>query len=406
MRVSGFVIICSLAISTTCRASDRTLNWIAVVPDSLKEAVAPLVELRKKQGAKVELIRADSFPADKTPTGKVADDLVSTQLRDELLSHETPDSRTVVVLVGCWTESPCRVPTLLGTHERMKGQWTDHGFSKPDNAGSATIAVGRLPARSPSELEQMVAKIIRFEERKPAKNNVHLLVAHPGGNSEFEKTIACNVVKAAVDRRLKMLNSVWEPTCIMDVPGAKYAVKSDEFGRKTRELFQKDHVISVYSGHSMATGIYSQNGNIFPREEFQRLDKKSSSGILVSCGCYGCQIRGPYGQGYGLYAIRSASGPVAVIGAVDESYSAMGLLAFDGLLDVMKSDKPPSTLGDYWLAVQNGITTGKIPPAEFMMHDMADGSRGKTTLATQQLEHAEMWTLLGDPAMTVPTASR
>jgi hypothetical protein len=38
----------------------------------------------------------------------------------------------------------------------------------------------------------------------------------------------------------------------------------------------------------------------------------------------------------------------------------------------------------------------------FALLDMADGTGGKVPLATQRLEHLEMWMLLGDPALRMP----
>jgi hypothetical protein len=43
-----------------------------------------------------------------------------------------------------------------------------------------------------------------------------------------------------------------------------------------------------------------------------------------------------------------------------------------------------------------------MDPGTFALLDTADGSGGKVPLATQRLEHLEMWMLLGDPALRLP----
>ena len=43
-----------------------------------------------------------------------------------------------------------------------------------------------------------------------------------------------------------------------------------------------------------------------------------------------------------------------------------------------------------------------IDPITFFALDNADGSHGKESLDEQRREHAQMWTLLGDPAMRIP----
>ena len=100
--------------------------------------------------------------------------------------------------------------------------------------------------------------------------------------------------------------------------------------------------------------------------------------------------------------MRNPAGPVAVIGASGESYSAEGQLAVEGLLADVKRPPFPERLGQYWLAVQTGLARGKMDPGTFGLLDFADGSGGKVPLDVQRLEHLEMWLLLGDPALRLP----
>jgi hypothetical protein len=103
-----------------------------------------------------------------------------------------------------------------------------------------------------------------------------------------------------------------------------------------------------------------------------------------------------------LTALRNLVGPVAVIGPIGESYSAPGQLAAEGLLKGLSRPPFSSRLGDYWLEIQGGLAIGKMDEGTFALLDMADGSGGKVPLATQRLEHLEMWMLLGDPALRLP----
>jgi hypothetical protein len=118
-------------------------------------------------------------------------------------------------------------------------------------------------------------------------------------------------------------------------------------------------------------------------------------------GCFACQSNRE-GDGYGLAAMRNPAGPVAVIGATGESYSAPGQLAVEGLLSCLTQPPFPSRLADYWLAIQAGLARGGMDEATFAILDLADGTGGKVPLATQRLEHLEMWMLLGDPALRLP----
>src|SRR5262249_5856538 len=96
------------------------------------------------------------------------------------------------------------------------------------------------------------------------------------------------------------------------------------------------------------------------------------------------------------------AGPVAVIGSLHECYAAINELAVDGLFAQFLADKPPERLGQAWLGLQQGIAQGKSNPLTFRVLDEVDGSKGKTALADQRLEHLEMFILLGDPALKMP----
>ena len=133
----------------------------------------------------------------------------------------------------------------------------------------------------------------------------------------------------------------------------------------------------------------------------RKLNVPQGAGPFFTCGCFACQVDEKI-PGYGLVAVRNPTGPVAVIGASGESYSAAGQLAVEGLLASLSRPPFPRHLGQYWLAVQAGLARGKMDAGTFALLDFADGSGGKMPLPVQRLEHLEMWLLLGDPALCLP----
>ena len=90
------------------------------------------------------------------------------------------------------------------------------------------------------------------------------------------------------------------------------------------------------------------------------------------------------------------------MGAYAESYAVHGQLALDAFVELVARPRPPVRLGDYWLSIAAGIGSGKMDVLTFWLYDQADGSRGAIPLDKQRLEHLEMWTLLGDPALKIP----
>jgi hypothetical protein len=185
-------------------------------------------------------------------------------------------------------------------------------------------------------------------------------------------------------------------------PTSPLCVPDGDLRTVSRGLLEEGSFLAIYLGHSGAGRLASGRAPFLTREDFETLRIRAGPGVFFTCGCYGCQVRGFGGEGYGIAAMRNAGGPAAVVGAHGESYAAMGRLAADGLIEHLRRDPPATTLGEMWLDVLGGIARGEIDSLTFRLYDEADGSRGAVPLAEQRREHLEMWTLLGDPGMRLP----
>jgi hypothetical protein len=392
-RIACFCL-CALQFFGVANASDQK-QWLAFAPSELVKELKPLAERRTKQGWQTSVIESNG----------TADGLLKKIRKRSQLS----DGPTVVLLCGSYgfEKGSAKIPFSRGKHGRMKLRPTDYTFGFPDKDGVATIAVGRLPARNPVELRAMIQKMIRFEDQAvgPWTHRLNLIVADPGGASAMERRFADVIVQSALGSRITSLHPRWRTTCIADTSNSQFAVEANRFGMATTSMFSDGQLFSCYCGHSGPAGLWSRQGYVVPRNEFMKMSIKDSTGIFVSCGCFGCQISGRDGQGYALSAVQNPNGPVAAIGAYGESYAALGQLALDGLMKSLNQKTAIDTLGDYWLGVQRGLAHGKINGLTFWLYDQADGSGGRISLADQRKEHLEMWTLLGDPALRLPILS-
>jgi hypothetical protein len=375
--------------------ADDKKQWLAFAPTELAAGLKPLAKRRHDQGWQTTIVVAD---------GAAQDVLIQIEKRSKAF-----EGKTVVVLCGSYgvSKDSAKLPFLPGRKGRMFRQATDYEFGLPDEQGVPTISCGRLPARNATELKGMIQKIIRFEDQNVGDwtHRLNLIVADPGGASAMERRFADVIVQSALGSRIRSLHPRWRTTCIADTSNSQFAVEADEFGKATNSMFAAGQLFSCYCGHSGPAGLWSRQDYVLLRDDFMKLSIKNSSGIFVSCGCFGCQVSGRGGQGYVLAAMQNPNGPVAAIGAFGESYAAMGQLALDGLMSALNRKTQPRTLGEYWLAVQNGLAHGKINGLTFWLYDQADGSGGKVPLAKQRQEHLEMWTLLGDPALRLPLLS-
>ena len=374
-------------------------QWLIVTTTELAAACAPLTDLRAQQGYKVQQLVGKSDRTNQDWTSKSIEGWVREQREKHIGS-------TIVLLVGDWNakNEEAYLPSCLGNRGRMSGKITDHGYGLPVNDGVPTIAVGRIPARTAKEAVEFVEKIRRFEDQGagPWTNRLNLWVGHPGGNSALEKRLGEMIIQTAVNKSLTRLNSMWSRECLIDFPNTPYSVDRLTFRNRLHSDLTKGHCFTIYAGHSAAQGVWSEDQYVFPNRDWSELKIESSPGVILTTGCFACQVVGAGGEGYLTTAVRNSDGPVACIGAFAESYAAHGQLALDAFVELTSLQSPPCRLGDYWLRMLQGIGRGKMDPLTFWLYDQADGSHGQVPLEMQRLEHLEMWTLLGDPGLKIP----
>ena len=388
-------------------ADEQKPQWIVVTAPAFKEVLTPLCDQRRADGMRVVVVQStDVLSARQIRDG----DATALQEHIQKLCRQTTGPN-YVLLVGAVraadaaTAEKIVVPPLVGSVGRMKGQPTDNGYGYRDKEPVPTAAVGRFPARSEEDVRRMVEKTLTFErDRTPGawRNRVTLLIGHPGGNSVSEKRYAELFIHQIVEARFDQVHPQWTCRCLNHASVSPFCVPDDRLREVSLRYVQEGQLFTLYLGHSGADGFWSGGARFLDRDDWAKMKVPHGPGVLFSCGCFGCQLTGAGGEGYGLAAMRNPGGPVAFIGAHGETYGAMGQLASDGLLECFGRAEPPARLADYWLAAKAGLAKGKMDSFTFSMYDQADGSRGKVTMEVQRAEHLEMWMLLGDPALRLP----
>ncbi len=391
---SPVILAGTLLLGNTARAAPEPL-WILLSAPDLRQPLERLATQRMAE--KFRVVTLDSSLAADGPKAVAA--ITSTAAG--------VDGPVYVVLAGTADESgPAgfRLPALRGTQGRMKTLFSDHGYSLTGGGEMPRAAVGRLPARTAKEAEQMVEKILTFEKSGAAaewRQRITALIGHPGGNSPLEKTFAAGYVNTAVGARISSLHPRWTARVTADVPGSPWLLEKAKLEPEFLRQAGEGSLLFLYMGHSGPDALYSDGVSLLGTKSWQQA-KFPHGGVFFSCGCHGLAPQTEKSEGHGFTAMRNPAGPAAFIGAVDISYSAAGQLAFDGLLNLLQKEEPPALLADWWFAAMQGLASGKIDSASFALLDMADGSGGAVPLEAQRKEHLEMWQLLGDPAMRLP----
>lgn len=401
---TAIVVLTALFVWAPHRAEAGTevAQWILVTAPAFRETLAPLVEYRRAEGLKVVLLESTNVLTPEQIRQTNAQPLQA-HLSRLFQQHQGPSYALLVGAVA--VAEPALVeatvlPPLWGTTGDMQGQPSDHAFGCPDSNGVPAVAVGRFPARTLEEARGMVQKTLRLEQaRRPApwRNRLVVLGGNPGGGPLAEM-----LYEMVAGPRIRRLHPAWNVRALVHSSQSIYYLPSTQLHDAAIRYLEEGELFSVYLGHSNPSGMVSGTTRFLDRADWANLKIDRGPGVFFTTACSSCRLDGSGGEGYGLAAMRNPNGPVAVIGAHHDSYSALGLLALEGFVRGLSTPPFAPRLADYWLAVKAGLAGGEIAEGLFKMLDAADGSSGKTPLAVQRREHLEMWMLLGDPALRLP----
>jgi hypothetical protein len=379
-------------------AQNATGQWFVVTPPESEAILAPLIERRRAEGFHVVILKTtELLTPEQLQNGDGAP--LRARLEDLTKNGAGPSYVLLAGNIGPATETNATapvVPSLRGRTGRMNGQPSDFGYSLPGADRLPSLRVGRFPARNAEELRGIVRKTLAFERQTPAgtwQNRLLLLVGEPGGGVWGDMFMQQNL-KA----HIAILHPAWQVRTLANIESSPYYLPPPQDRSVALRYLGEGYQFGVYLGHSWAGGMGLERQFLLRRDWTDLAKPDFAGGPFFTVGCWACQSSSQ-GDGYGLAAVRNPAGPVAVIGASGESYSATGQLAVEGLLSCLTQPPFPTRLGDYWLAVQTGLARGNMDPATFTLLDRLDGSGGKVPLTTQRLEHLEMWMLLGDPAL-------
>jgi hypothetical protein len=360
--------------------------WVAVVAPDYRDAIAPLVAHRKAQGFRVVVLDGQQKN-------------LLAEVRRTCKQHP---GRCYVLLVGAVDSrfpNQC-VPAQLGTISRMKNQPSDALYGCLDGSRLPSVAVGRFPAQSVREVEQMVARTIRAETSpmsEPRSQQLTILAGIPAFNA-----VADRLMESVAFARFDQMNPRWTGRAIYTNPQSRFCPPDTLLHEKAKQLIGEGQGFLLYLGHSDATGLYGGPRTAFlDRNDFRTLKFPDAGCVFLTFGCLGSQLQGADGEGYAVAAMRNPHGPTATLGSHGICFAAMVQLAVDGLFAEAFKEKQAKVVGDCYLACLRGIERGKIDFLTYRMLDAVDGDP-KIPQLTQRQEHLEMFVLLGDPALRLP----
>lgn len=310
---------------------------------------------------------------------------------------------------------PLTTPTLC----------TDAIFGDLDSDGCPDLAVGRLPAKTPSELERMLDRSIAYESIAPGPWNdtVHV-TAGVGGFGALADTAIETVTRRFLTEgipdhfRLQMTYASCTST---------YCPNPLQLREAYIDRINGGGLFWVYIGHGAVTHLdHMQAGNtwlpIGDPEDARRFQSRSRPPIAIMLACF----TGAYDANVDCFAERllaQESGPVAVIAGsrVTMPYGLSQLAS--EMINGCFRDRIP-TLGEVVHQAKRRVWLDDTPDDNQLSNanrgqgadrvdirqryrkiitDMAHAlNPGEHDLLAERREHVRLMNLLGDPLLKIP----
>ncbi len=378
------------------------VDVVAVCPAEFRDSFQAWVTHRQSEGITIGIV-------DSKPTVEELNKAI-TQVADS--------STKYVVLVG---DAPTigtrpvvakQIPTnYLPT--TVTGKWgstptfaSDLPFGDFDNDAIPDAAVGRFPVQRVNELDQLIDRIIAYENSDDFgrwRGQVQL-VGGIGGFGVMADAAIESVTRTVVT---SVLPSETKTNVVYASPGHLFYPKDDSFTDAVIKQYSTGARFWVYAGHGQITELdrvpQTRNGiPVLDRNSAMRLDRPAKSApIALMLACYTGAIDAA-DDSLGERMMLYDGGPIAVFAGsrITMPYGNSTLAV--GLIKGVYEEKQPR-LGDAWLSALKQMHAGDVKEkstSRIMIDAVAAlVSPAGTKLVDERHEHMGLYNLFGDPLL-------
>ena len=380
----GSVLLGLIAPGAAARGEPRPV-WLVVTRPVFAGAVEPLARHRRGQG----------FEA-----------VVSTQPPRQAIAA-LPRRPGFVLLVGDGGQDDVEKNWHVPTRWRSLYRWrrvqretfaADALYGDVDGDLIPDVPVGRIPARTPRAVRRLVDRIVAFENRRPALDDLCMPVW--AGSPGYDPAIDAMATGLALSTVRANAPAWLVPWVISADPAHPLCGwPGDHAAAFTRRL-ARGGAVAAMMGHGNATAFYSMpfdGGYIRLTADTTRTAWKDGQivppVVIFSCDC---GFFAAEGECLAEAMMSGAGGAVATIAATTESHPLPNY--FSGLCLLRALGGPHRRLGEVWLAAQRDARRARDPLIERLLRDAEGKLEDAIDVAKLRRDQLLMYAILGDPA--------
>jgi hypothetical protein len=382
--VVGLLLILISACGV-CQAAESRPIWLAVARADLSASLKPLAEKRRNEGFE-PIVSHQPIAAALAALPRRPQFLLLVGSDD---SGKEPSKQQVPAK---------RLKLYRWRGEQRKEFASDMAWGDLDGDGMPDIPVGRIPARSPADVDRVVRKILAFESQPPTSADLQTIVWL--GSPEYDATINALASSFAV-AMVQTGGPRWlRPWFVSGNPGDPFCGwPPDQPVRFTRQLKQGG-IASVLMGHASADAFYSMTFAGRPvwyvaDDAAKVLGQGPAAAPMFFFSCES----GNFAQSRPCEAeefLLLPGGPVAVVAATTESHPLTNY--FSGVCLLKAFGGRESRLGALWLNAQREAKRSRNPLVESVLRDAEGSLDAEVNVVKLKRDQMLMYVILGDPA--------
>ncbi|MAG55382.1 MAG: hypothetical protein CMJ83_03740 [Planctomycetes bacterium] len=376
------LLVCVFASPAAAQDPSTEGRWVAVVRPGLEDALAPLIAHRRTLGHETVVV---PNPA-------------------QIASKGRP---RYVLLVGDVATTDENPPWALPSVERALYRWrnvqpktfpSDAAYGDLDGDGVPEVPVGRIPARTPGEVERVVAKILAFERRPVRLSDLRLVAwgGAPGYGGAIDRS-ATKLFADTIRKSAPPWADLWMISAAIDQPLCGWPADQP---RLFNESLRRGGLLSAICAHAGPRHVFSMKHEgqriTYGARHVLALSGKEPLAPLVLLAC----DAGRFHEERACLAemlLTLPGGPVSTIAATTESHPLTNYYTGRCLLRAL-SGESVGCIGDAFLSAQRAALTDRNLLIEFALKDAEGKLEAHIDVTKLRRDQALMYALLGDPA--------
>lgn len=377
-------LACPLARAQSGSEGERggEVDWLAACPAAAAPALAPLVEARRGEGLRCEVLTV--------PAGREA-------ARARVLERVRAARPRFLLLVG----DVDAIPEFVVTDAI-----TDRPYGDLDGDGLPDVSVGRIPSAEPAALGRVIGHLLAYEREAPAgpwRKECALLAGEGGFGAAADAAIEQVFTRAVADA----IHPGYDVELLWANPRSPYCYPPEQLGDYVAGRMDRGALFMAWVGHGSVQSVdeltvTQPDGTRcdYPILDLDRVPalRTVRAPVFVAIACY----TGRYADektSIGEALLLSGQGPVAFLGASEVSHPVCNGLLGLALVDELLSGVGPARLGPAVdrarIQLVRQKQQGGLWSMALNLGRMADPS---LNLEREMPRHVDMYNLLGDPA--------